>query len=188
MCVGVSFWIWGGGVFKRVFKRRLSLFSGLFLASAVENVVYFAFFGVIGEHGFLEGGEKKGTFEYAFCFGFRGFLRFSTSSHETTIFIGFSGGHRFLSENRLWDPYFCSVLAGGDISTDLQYARAIPGRNHYKTSGFAPVTVGAHFPGTKDKKCTKKTNAEKTWGERIVSTLFVCKTPIFVVFLACAAC
>ena len=86
--VGASFWIWG--VFLRGFLRGVfHYFRVSFLASALGNVVYFAFLGVIGEHGFFGGGEKRGTFEYAFCFGFRGLFRFSTSFHETTIFIGF---------------------------------------------------------------------------------------------------
>ena len=45
-----------GCVFKRVLWARVWLFLGRFLASAVENVVYFAFFGVFGAHGVFGGG------------------------------------------------------------------------------------------------------------------------------------
>ena len=108
-----------GGVFKRVLWARFSLFSGRFLASAVENVVYFAFFGVIGAHGFLEGVQKRAVSSTLFVLVFGDFFAFRRLLTKPLFYRVFRWSPRLFSENRLRDPYFCSVFAGGAFS-DLQ--------------------------------------------------------------------
>ena len=66
-----------GCVLKRVLWAGFALFSRLFLASAVENVVYFAFLGVFGAHGLFGGGvEKRTVSSTRFVLGFGDFFAF----------------------------------------------------------------------------------------------------------------
>ena len=92
-----------GGVLKRVFGGRFSLY---FWASAVENVVYFACFGVIGEHGLFGGGPKR-QFRVSFVFGGPGtFSLFDVSSRNHYFYRGFVKRPAFLRKPPPVGPLF----------------------------------------------------------------------------------
>ena len=142
--VGASFWILG--VFLRGFCGRVFLlFSGRFLASAVENVVYFCvFWGVLRARFFLEGSKKRTFSSTLFVSGAGGFLAFRRVFTKPLILLGFRVVTGFGAKTACGTPIFCSVFAGGAFS-DLQML-ALYWPKPLFSSGFRPVTVGAHFP------------------------------------------
>ena len=107
-----GFW---GCFFEGFVCAFFAIFGWFFGVCRWKRSVFCVFWGFRCAPLFLRG-SKKGVFRVRFSWGFGDFFGFWTSLHENTIFIGFSGGHRFLSENHLRDPYFCSVFACGALS------------------------------------------------------------------------
>ena len=101
-----------GCVFKRVLWARFSLFSGRFLASAVENVLYFAFFGVFGAHGFFGGGGRKKwtVLSTLFVLGFGDFFAFRRLCTKPLFLLVFRVVTGFWAKTTCGTPIFVVFL------------------------------------------------------------------------------